>query len=164
MSHHILICDDEKDIVNALKIYLSSEDYMLHTAYNGKEALQIIRTEPIDLLLLDIMMPEMDGIEAMRHLREQYNLPVILLTAKSEDTDKILGLNLGADDYITKPFNPMEVLARVRSQLRRYTQLGSAAQVSSSAVFRIGNIVLNDTEKSVTVDGDPVSLTPTEYA
>ena len=164
MSHHILICDDEKDIVNALKIYLSSEDYTLHTAYNGKEALQIIRTEPIDLLLLDIMMPEMDGIETMRRLREQYKLPVILLTAKSEDTDKILGLNLGADDYITKPFNPMEVLARVRSQLRRYTQLGSAAQVSSSAVFRIGNIVLNDTEKSVTVDGDPVSLTPTEYA
>lgn len=164
MSHHILICDDEKDIVNALKIYLSSEDYTLHTAYNGKEALQIIRKEPIDLLLLDIMMPEMDGIETMRRLREQYNLPVILLTAKSEDTDKILGLNLGADDYITKPFNPMEVLARVRSQLRRYTQLGSAAQVSSSAVFRIGNIVLNDTEKSVTVDGDPVSLTPTEYA
>ena len=164
MSHHILICDDEKDIVNALKIYLSSEDYALHTAYNGKEALQIIRTEPIDLLLLDIMMPEMDGIETMRRLREQYNLPVILLTAKSEDTDKILGLNLGADDYITKPFNPMEVLARVRSQLRRYTQLGSATQVSSSAVFRIGNIVLNDTEKSVTVDGDQVNLTPTEYA
>lgn len=164
MPHHILICDDEKDIVNALKIYLSSENYVLHTAGNGKEALQIIRTEPIELLLLDIMMPEMDGIETMRRLREQYNLPVILLTAKSEDTDKILGLNLGADDYITKPFNPMEVLARVRSQLRRYTQLGSAAQVSGSTVFRIGNIVLNDTEKSVTVDGDQVSLTPTEYA
>lgn len=164
MPYHILICDDERDIVNALKIYLTSPDYILHTAFNGREALDIIRNQQIDLLLLDIMMPEMDGIETITRLRESYNLPVILLTAKSEDTDKILGLNLGADDYITKPFNPMEVLARVRSQLRRYTQLGSAVSTAPEKVLRIGNIALNDTEKSVTVDGDPVALTPTEYA
>ncbi len=163
MSYHILICDDEHDIVNALQIYLSQEDYILHTAYNGREALEQLAEEHIDLLLLDIMMPELDGIQTMMKLRERWNIPVILLTAKSEDTDKILGLNLGADDYITKPFNPMEVLARIRSQLRRYTQLGSAA-VPSAAVLCVGNIRINDTEKCVTVDGDPVNLTPTEYA
>ena len=163
MSYHILICDDEKDIVNALKIYFSQEDYILHDAYNGREVLEILRKQKIDLLLLDIMMPEMDGIQAMTELRKKYNLPVILLTAKSEDTDKILGLNLGADDYITKPFNPMEVLARVRSQLRRYTQLGSAVQPTDSQ-FACGNILLDDAEKIVTVDGVEVSLTPTEYA
>ncbi|MDE5737435.1 MAG: response regulator transcription factor [Oscillospiraceae bacterium] len=160
----MLICDDEKDIVNALKIYLSQENnYILHVAYNGREALEILRQEKIDLLLLDIMMPEMDGIEAMTKLREQYNLPVILLTAKSEDTDKILGLNLGADDYITKPFNPMEVLARVKSQLRRYTKLGSVAPVSSMQ-YQCGNIFLDNSEKIVTIDGEQVNLTPTEYA
>ncbi|MBE6877018.1 MAG: response regulator transcription factor [Ruminococcus sp.] len=163
MSHHILICDDEKDIVNALKIYFSQEDYILHDAYNGREVLEILRKEKIDLLLLDIMMPEMDGIQTMTELRKKYNLPVILLTAKSEDTDKILGLNLGADDYITKPFNPMEVLARVRSQLRRYTQLGSSVQPTDSQ-FTCGNILLDDAEKIVTVDGIEVNLTPTEYA
>lgn len=163
MSHHILICDDEKDIVNALKIYFSQEDYILHDAYNGREVLEILRKQKIDLLLLDIMMPEMDGIQTMTELRKKYNLPVILLTAKSEDTDKILGLNLGADDYITKPFNPMEVLARVRSQLRRYTQLGSAIQPTDSQ-FSCGNILLDDAEKIVTVDGIEVNLTPTEYA
>lgn len=163
MSHHILICDDEKDIVNALKIYFSQEDYILHDAYNGREVLEILRKQKIDLLLLDIMMPEMDGIQTMTELRKKYNLPVILLTAKSEDTDKILGLNLGADDYITKPFNPMEVLARVRSQLRRYTQLGSAVQPTDSQ-FSCGNILLDDAEKIVTVDGIEVNLTPTEYA
>ncbi|MBR0486029.1 MAG: response regulator transcription factor [Oscillospiraceae bacterium] len=163
MSYHILICDDEKDIVNALKIYFSQEDYILHDAYNGREVLEILRKQKIDLLLLDIMMPEMDGIQAMTELRKKYNLPVILLTAKSEDTDKILGLNLGADDYITKPFNPMEVLARVRSQLRRYTQLGSAVQPTDTQ-FACGNILLDDAEKIVTVDGVEVSLTPTEYA
>ncbi len=165
MAYHILICDDEKDIVNALQIYLSQEDYVLHTAYNGKEALEVLADKSIDLLLLDIMMPEMDGIQTMVTLRQNSNIPVILLTAKSEDTDKILGLNLGADDYITKPFNPMEVLARVKSQLRRYTQLGSASACNSSApVYTIGNIQLNDNEKKVTVDGEPVYLTPTEYA
>ncbi len=163
--HTILICDDERDIVNALQIYLSSEQYRLLVAYNGREALELLEFEAIDLVLLDIMMPEMDGIETMTRLREKYNIPVILLTAKSEDTDKILGLDLGADDYITKPFNPMEVLARVRSHLRRYTKLGSSAEaLQQSDVYQIGNIVLNDTEKKVTVDGEPVSLTPTEYA
>ncbi|MBE6825667.1 MAG: response regulator transcription factor [Oscillospiraceae bacterium] len=163
MEHHILICDDERDIVSALKIYLSQEHYVLHTAANGREALEVLAHAPIDLILLDIMMPEMDGIETMVRLREQWNIPVILLTAKSEDTDKILGLNLGADDYITKPFNPMEVLARVKSQLRRYKQLGSA-QPAAEAVLIHGAIRLDDSEKSVTVDGEPVSLTPTEYA
>jgi DNA-binding response OmpR family regulator len=163
MSHHILICDDERDIVNALKIYLSQEDYILHTAYNGREVLEILKREPVELLLLDIMMPEMDGIQTMTQLRRLYNIPVILLTAKSEDTDKILGLNLGADDYITKPFNPMEVLARVKSHLRRYTQLGSAAGPTPN-VLCIGSIQLNDAEKTVTVDGESVNLTPTEYA
>lgn len=163
MAYHILICDDEKDIVNALQIYLSQEDYVLHTAYNGNEALAVLADTHIDLLLLDIMMPEMDGIQTMVRLRETHHLPVILLTAKSEDTDKILGLNLGADDYITKPFNPMEVLARVKSQLRRYTQFGGAAS-QAPAVCTIGNIQLNDSEKKVLVDGEPVNLTPTEYA
>ena len=164
MAYDILICDDERDIVNALKIYLSQENnYILHSAYTGKEALAVLKQQKIDLLLLDIMMPEMDGIEAMTKLREQYNLPVILLTAKSEDTDKILGLNLGADDYITKPFNPMEVLARVKSQLRRYTKLGSVAPVSSTQ-YQCGNIFLDNSEKIVTIDGEQVNLTPTEYA
>ncbi len=163
MAYHILICDDEKDIVNALQIYLLQEDYILHTAYNGKEVLRILAEEYIDLLLLDIMMPEMDGIQTMAELRKTSNIPIILLTAKSEDTDKIFGLNMGADDYITKPFNPMEVLARVRSQLRRYKKFGSAPETSGS-VYLIGNIRMNDDEKTVTVDDDPVSLTPTEYA
>ena len=121
---NILICDDERDIVSALKIYLSSEDYTLFEAYTGREALEIVKKNDIHLILMDIMMPEMDGISATAKLREDYNIPIILLTAKSEDTDKVLGLNVGADDYITKPFNPIEVLARVRSQLRRYTTLG----------------------------------------
>ena len=163
MPHHILICDDERDIVNALKIYLSRDDYILHTAFHGKEALEVLEREPIELLLLDIMMPEMDGIETMHILRKKYRLPVIFLTAKSEDADKILGLNLGADDYITKPFNPVEVIARVNSQLRRYTQLGSISQ-QPSAVLCIGGILLNYAEKSVTVDGTAVNLTPTEFA
>ncbi len=163
MAYHILICDDERDIVNALQIYLTQEDYILHTAFNGKEALKILEKEPISLLLLDIMMPKMDGIETMHILRQKYNLPVIFLTAKSEDGDKILGLNLGADDYITKPFNPMEVIARVKSQLRRYTQFGSIASKQDSTLI-IGGISLNDTEKTVTVDGSPVSLTPTEFS
>lgn len=159
--YNILVCDDEKDIVSALKIYLSSENYNIFEAYNGQEALQIAAKEDIHLILMDIMMPGMDGITAMTKLRETSNVPVILLTAKSEDTDKILGLNVGADDYITKPFNPVEVLARVRSQLRRYLKLGGGAVKPS--LIRIGGIELNDSGKSVTVDGDPIALTPREY-
>lgn len=159
--YHVLVCDDDKDIVNALKIYLTAEQYQVYEAYNGREALNVVRTHDIHLVLLDIMMPEMDGISTMAALRAEYNLPVILLTAKSEDTDKVLGLNLGADDYITKPFNPVEVLARVRSQLRRYLQLGGGAVRES--MLQNGAIVLDDREKSVSVEGLPVSLTPTEY-
>ncbi len=159
--YNILICDDERDIVSALRIYLSAEGYGIFEAYTGKEALAIVETQEIHLILMDIMMPEMDGISATAKLREVSNVPVILLTAKSEDSDKILGLNIGADDYITKPFNPAEVVARVRSQLRRYTNLGGIVKQESR--FVIGSIEMDDTEKAVTVDGDPVSLTPLEY-
>lgn len=159
--YNILICDDEADIVNALKIYLYNEDYRLFEAFNGKEALKVIETHDIHLVLMDIMMPEMDGINAMVEIRKQSNVPIILLTAKSEDSDKILGLNVGADDYITKPFNPIEVAARVKSQLRRYMQLGSGE--IKSDVIKIGGIEIDDKEKTVTLDGEPVSLTPTEY-
>jgi DNA-binding response OmpR family regulator len=157
----ILICDDEKDIVNALKIYLSDTDYEIREAYNGKEAIEIVEKEEIDLILLDVMMPQMDGITAMAKIREDHNMPIILLTAKSEDTDKILGLNVGADDYITKPFNPLEVSARINSQLRRYLKLGS--NVSGNEVYEIGAIQLNDKSKQVFVDGEEVSLTPKEF-
>ena len=159
--YNILICDDDRDIVAALKIYLSCEDYRLFTAYTGREALEIIDDQQIDLVLMDIMMPEMDGIAATARLREHSNVPIILLTAKSESADKVLGLNTGADDYITKPFDPMEVLARVRSQLRRYTLLG--ARVEQPETYVIGGIELSDLDKRVTVDGQPVSLTPSEY-
>ena len=159
---NILICDDERDIVSALKIYLSSEGYTLFEAYTGREALEVVKKHDIHLILMDIMMPELDGISATARLREENsNVPIILLTAKSEDTDKVLGLNMGADDYITKPFNPMEVLARVRSQLRRYTSLGGMEQKPNRIV--IGGIALDDDTKTVTVDGEPVSLTPIEY-
>ena len=158
----ILICDDEKDIVSALRIYLEAEGYTVEEAFNGKQALQKLKEQnDISLVLLDIMMPELDGISTIATLREQYNLPVILLTAKSEDTDKILGLNVGADDYVTKPFNPVELLARVRSQLRRYLLLGGARQ--EEATLNLGNISLDDRSKEVTVDGEAVSLTPREY-
>lgn len=158
---HVLVCDDEKDILAALKIYLEAEGYHVLTAFNGREALDVFAREPVDLILLDIMMPGMDGITTMSRLREQSNVPVIFLTAKSEDTDKVLGLNVGADDYITKPFNPVEMLARVRSQLRRYLQLGGSAP--KPAVLRIGGVELDDNAKTVTLDGDPVALTPKEY-
>ena len=160
---NILVCDDERDIVSALQIYLESDGYKVFKAYNGKEAIDILSENEIHLILLDIMMPIMDGITAMVKIREQSNVPVILLTAKSEDTDKILGLNVGADDYITKPFNPVEMLARVRSQIRRYTKLGGNMSANSDSVLTIGGISLNDASKIVTVDGDTVSLTPTEY-
>ena len=160
--YNILICDDQPDIVNALKIYLESEAYNIFCAYNGKQALELVQEEDIHLILLDIMMPQMDGITATAKIREISNAPIILLTAKSETEDKVKGLNAGADDYITKPFIPEEVMARVRSQLRRYARLGSA--IPSSDELTIGNIILNDREKTVTIDGDPVSLTPTEYS
>lgn len=159
--YHILVCDDEKDIVTALGIYLKSDGYQVYEAYNGKEALDIIRSKEFHLVLMDIMMPEMDGIEAMVKIREISNVPVILLTAKSEDTDKVLGLTVGADDYITKPFNPVELQARVKSQLRRYMQLGSG-QVQPSRIT-IGGIELDDKSKEVFLDGEKVNLTRTEY-
>ena len=161
--YNILICDDEQDIVNALKIYLANPDYHLLEAHTGQEALDALERKDIHLVLLDIMMPEMDGITALAKLRQVSNVPVILLTAKSEDTDKILGLNVGADDYITKPFVPMEVLARVRSQLRRYTLLGGQAPEKPS-VLTIGGICLDDEAKTVTVDGEPANLTPMEFS
>ena len=162
--HNILICDDEKDIVNALKLYLADPEFTFFEASNGKEAVEVVSKEHIDLVLMDIMMPQMDGITAMAQIRSTTNIPVILLTAKSEDNDIILGLNVGADDYITKPFNPMEVKARVRSQLRRYLFLGSgqgAAQDPDKLV--VGGIELDDRGKSVQVDGNDISLTPKEF-
>ena len=156
--YNILVCDDEKDIVSALTIYLTTAGYQVFPAYDGTEALDLLRREDIHLVLLDIMMPKLDGIAALTRLREASNVPVILLTAKSEDTDKIQGLNLGAADYVTKPVNPVEVLARVKSQLRRYLQLGGGT-VRPTAL-RLGGIALDDRTKEVTLDGDPVSLTP----
>lgn len=157
----VLVCDDEKDIVSALEIYLRSDGYNVLTAYNGQEALDILEKERVELVIMDIMMPVLDGISALMKIRGKYNTPVIFTTAKSEDHDIILGLNLGADDYVTKPFNPVELLARVRSQIRRYTSLG--ASVSSENIITVGNIVIDDAAKTVTADGDEVSLTPTEY-
>lgn len=157
----IAVCDDDRDIVAALEIYLSAEGYQVEKAYNGQEALDLIAHKDIHLLLLDVMMPKMDGLTTLAKLRETSNVPVILLTAKSEDTDKVLGLNVGADDYITKPFNPVEVLARVRSALRRYLQLGGG--IVKPASITVGGIELDDSAKTVTVDGEEVSLTPKEY-
>ena len=161
MMYNILICDDEKDIVAALKIYLSGNDYNLYEAYDGREALAIIEENDIHLVLLDIMMPEIDGIQVLTTLRKDCNMPVIFLTAKGEDTDKILGLNIGADDYVTKPFNPVELLARVKSQLRRYMELGAAPMKKST--LKIGDIELDDESKEVVVMGNAVRLTPKEY-
>lgn len=158
---NILICDDEKDIVNALKIYLTDPDYRIFEAYNGKEALELVQEKDIQLVLMDLMMPVMDGLTAMAKIREISNVPIIILTAKSEETDKFVGLNLGADDYITKPFSPIEVGARVRSQLRRYLNLGGK-QAEQDLLIN-GGIELDDRKKEVTVDGVPVSLTPKEF-
>ena len=159
--YNILICDDEKDIVNALKIYLNDSGYQFYEAYNGKQALEIVENNEIHLVLLDIMMPVMDGIETLTRLRQFSNIPVIFLTAKSEEVDMIMGLNMGADDYITKPFRPMEVTARVKSHLRRFLQLG-AGEIKPETL-RIGGVELNDKAKQVLVDGENISLTPTEY-
>lgn len=159
--YNILICDDEKDIVNALKIYLSSENYNIFEAYDGQQAVDIVRREEIHLALLDIMMPKKDGYSAITEIREFSNIPVIMITAKGEDTDKVLGLNIGADDYITKPFNPVEVIARIKSHLRRYTVLGSIQKADE--VLEVGGLCLDDKQKTVTRDGEPIFLTPIEY-
>ncbi|MBO5517418.1 MAG: response regulator transcription factor [Firmicutes bacterium] len=159
--YNILICDDDKDIVNALKIYLTDPQYRLLTAYNGLEALETAEKEDLHLVLMDIMMPQMDGISAMVKLREKSNVPVILITAKGEDSDKILGLNVGADDYITKPFNPAEVTARVRAAIRRYTQLG--AGTARPKTLRVGGLEMDDEAKQVCSDGEEIALTPKEY-
>ena len=161
--YHVLICDDQPDIVNALKIYLKPEGYRLYEAANGQQAVDIVKNNEIHLILLDVMMPVMDGVNATAKIREFSNAPIILLTAKSETEDKVLGLNVGADDYITKPFVPVEVLARVRSQLRRYARLGSRAEEPEQALT-IGGITMDDRTKTVTVEGETVNLTPTEYS
>ena len=159
--YNVLVCDDEKDIVNALEIYLSSEDIKIFKAYNGEEAVEVVRNNEIHLALLDIMMPVMDGIQTINEIRKISNLPVIFLTAKGEDMDKILGLNVGADDYVTKPFNPVEVIARVKSNLRRYTMLGSA--VKKESALKVNGIEIDDDLKQVFVDGEEIKLTPIEY-
>ncbi|SDB30950.1 response regulator transcription factor [Eubacterium oxidoreducens] len=163
--HQILVVDDEQDIRNALRIYLESEGYQVLEAKDGKEAVEIVKNGQIALVLLDVMMPVMDGISAMAKMREESNVPIIMLTAKGEDTDKVLGLNVGADDYVTKPFNPVELLARVKSQIRRYTKLGDAhgSAAEEGSVYAVGGIELNDISKQVTLDGEKVSLTPREY-
>lgn len=160
--YRILICDDQTDIVNALKIYLQPEGYELFEAYNGEQAVELCRENQMDLILLDVMMPVMDGIAATAEIRKFSNAPIILLTAKSETEDKVLGLNVGADDYITKPFVPVEVLARIRSQLRRYARMDVRTEDTES--MTIGGITMNDRNKTVTVEGEPVNLTPTEYS
>lgn len=160
---NIIACDDDADIVKALKIYLSAEGYNVIEAYNGREVLDILAKQEIHLVLMDVMMPEMDGIEATAELRKKYNVPVILITSKGEYYDKVLGLNVGADDYITKPFNPVEVIARAKSQLRRYLQLSGGFTPAENSL-RNGGIVLNDNAKKVTLDGEEINITPTEYS
>ncbi len=161
--YNILVCDDDKEIVKAIEIYLKKQGYNVYKAYNGNECLQVLKNNNISLIILDIMMPEKDGIETLNEIREEYNLPVIMLSAKSEDQDKIEGLNLGADDYVTKPFNPLELIARVNSGIRRYTSLGSKSEEESSLIYRTGDLIINDDTKEVTVDGKEIKLTPTEY-
>lgn len=159
----ILVCDDDKDIVEAIDIYLTQEGYEVLKAYDGDEAIRVLKNNEVDLLIMDVMMPRLDGIRATLKIRENMSLPIIILSAKSEDADKILGLNIGADDYMTKPFNPLELVARVKSQLRRYTQLGSTARSDNQSEFRTGGLVIRDDLKEVTVDGEKVKLTPIEY-
>ena len=160
---NILVCDDDKQIVEAIDIYLSQEGYHVLKAYDGMEALTQIRMNNIHLLVIDVMMPKLDGIRATLKIREESSIPIIILSAKSEDSDKILGLNIGADDYVTKPFNPLELVARAKSQLRRYNQLGSSVKIESEKIYEVGGLSINDDLKSVTVDGDSVKLTPIEY-
>ena len=158
---NILVCDDDKEIVNAIEIYLRNEGYEVFKAYDGMEALQIVEKEDIHLILMDIRMPKLDGMRTTMKIREEKNIPIIMLSAKSEDYDKITGLNVGADDYITKPFNPLELIARVKSQLRRYVDLGSLEK--KTGVFKTGGLVVDDEQKTVELDGKPVAVTPIEY-
>lgn len=163
--YNVFVCDDDKEIVEAIRIYLAAEGYNVITAYNGAEALDKIRKEPPHLAILDIMMPLLDGLRLTGKLREEgYTFPILFLSAKTEDTDKILGLNIGADDYITKPFRPLELVARVKSALRRYTTFGNLQEADAAHIFSVGGLLINDDTKEVTVDGEPVRLTPTEYA
>ena len=159
----ILVCDDDRAIVEAIEIYLTQEGHHVLKAYDGEEALRILGNSQVDLLVIDVMMPKLDGIRATLKIREEMSLPIIILSAKSEDADKILGLNVGADDYVTKPFNPLELVARVKSQLRRYTQLGAAAGIQEANVYETGGLSVDDDKKEVRVDGDLVKLTPIEY-
>lgn len=159
---NILVCDDDREIVDAIEIYLSQDGYQIFKAYDGEQAIEILKKEDIQLLIMDVMMPKLDGIRATLKIREYSSIPIIMLSAKSEDTDKILGLNIGADDYITKPFNPLELAARVKSNLRRYTSLGSM-DAGNRAVYQTGGLMINDDTKQVTVDGEPVKMTPIEY-
>ena len=161
--YNILVCDDDKEIVEAIEIYLSQEGHRILKAYDGEEVLKVMKSEKVDLLIIDVMMPKLDGIRTTLKIRENENMPIIILSAKSEDADKILGLNVGADDYVTKPFNPLELTARVKSQLRRYTQLGSSVTQENQAIYTVGGLMINDDQKEVTVDGEPVKLTPIEY-
>ena len=160
---NILVCDDDREIVDAIDIYLKNEGYHVVKAYDGEQAVAILQEEEIHLLIIDIMMPKMDGIRATIKIRETSSIPIIILSAKSEDEDKIKGLNIGADDYVTKPFNPLELVARVKSNLRRYTTLGSIEQVENSHIYQVGGLKMNDDTKEVEVDGDVVKLTPIEY-
>lgn len=160
---NVLVCDDDKEIVEAIEIYLRQEGYNVLKAYDGQEAIKVLDSTEVDLLIIDVMMPKLDGIRATLKIREKNSLPIIILSAKSEDADKILGLNVGADDYLTKPFNPLELVARVKSQLRRYTQLGSTVVEKKSSVFTVGRLKIDDELKEVTVDGDVIRLTPIEY-
>ena len=159
---NILVCDDDREIVDAIEIYLSQDGYKIYKAYDGEQAIQILDKEDIHLLIMDIMMPRLDGIRATLKIRDYSSIPIIILSAKSEDTDKILGLNIGADDYICKPFNPLELVARVKSNLRRYTSLGSLTG-ENKAIYQVGGLILNDDIKQVTVDDEPVKMTPIEY-
>ena len=161
--YKILVCDDDREIVEAIEIYLSQEGYQILKAYDGIEALEILEKEEVNLLIIDVMMPRLDGIRATLKIREKNSLPIIILSAKSEDTDKILGLNIGADDYVTKPFNPLELVARVKSQLRRFKELGGTAQEPKETIYKVGGLQINDDLKQVTVDGEFVKLTPIEY-
>lgn len=161
--YNILVCDDDKEIVEAIEIYLSQEGYHILKAYDGMEAIKILESEEVNLLILDVMMPRLDGIRTTLKIREKNSIPIIILSAKSEDADKILGLNVGADDYVTKPFSPLELVARAKSQLRRYTQLGGTVQKDEDKVYEVGGLRMNDDLKEVTVDGEPVKLTPIEY-
>ena len=161
--YNILVCDDDKEIVEAIEIYLTQEGYRILKAYDGTEALEMLEREEVHLLLLDVMMPKLDGIRATLKIREKNSIPIIILSAKSEDADKILGLNVGADDYVTKPFSPLELVARVKSQLRRDTQLGGTAQNENDKIYSVGGLRINDDLKEVTVDGELVRLTPIEY-